>query len=383
MLSGSPIAGAPLSSLGDGGAVLLPFVKLAPGRNPRLVLDPQGGCLRQELHLFHFVDGQGLRRRSDSELFAQPNFTAETDDAELRIEDAFRTTDRRVSVVYSERDAGAGTLALKRIDSTQYPPEKDPPPAPRFVFNNPAFIPFYRGGLWWQPDDVAVVEDTAIAVVVQSGTAHAVELECSNLFPFGFQPPIWNVQVQEFNLGGALIPNGLQCGFPIELTHGAGSFAPCSFRARARDDSDPLNPCYSPWRYYLAGYWRPLHPAFPDLTCASSYELFGLDAQVCHLPDFTEVAGGRSVAMVYEEYFRAGERVSPTCIFVEGYSPSATPFLVVHDWLFTLRGEMAVAFQDETGRRISLNLESIISASCGEGTAPFTGDPDQNPLDFE
>lgn len=385
MLSGFPVSGAPISGLGEAGT-LYPLERLCPGRNPRLVLDPDGGCLRQELHLFHLVEGGGLRRRSESGQFNTPHFTPETADDELRIEDAFRTSDRRVSVIYSERDALAGTLALKRIDSTPWPPFKAPPTAPRFTFTNPAWLPFYTGGLWWNPEGGAIVETATIEVTVGSGTVHAVELETSPIFPSGFEP-VWPDHY-EFTVGGTPLGPGFPAHFDIDLAHGGGTMNPCAFRARCRDDSDPLNPCYSPWRYYLAGYRRPKHPTLPpEQTVVLSYNpapddpLFNII--VCHPPDFTEGAGGQSVSMIYEEFFSPGVRLSSTCVEVYGYTPTGSPFLIRHDWLFLLRSHMPVSFQDETGRRFNFTLAGLVSADAGEGAPIFSGSTQQQPLDFE
>lgn len=387
MLSGAPVSGAPLSAVDAGtGTAPLVFKRLAAGRNPRLVLDPGGGCLRQELQLFHFADS-GLHRRAQSELFNNANVTPETDDTERRIEDAFVTTDRRVSVVYSERDPGLGTLQLLRIDSTPYPAAKAPPGAPRFTMNSPSYLTFERGGHWNNPLNFTTVEDRSLQVAVTTGTVHAVELQCANVFPSGYHPPIWVEQVQEVNAGGAVMPPGSPADFVISLAHGDGVMQPCAFRARCRDDSDPANPCYSAWRYYLAGYHDPYNPNVPDpiFTMVISYGVDPLNANdviVCHPPDYAEIGkGGAIVHMIYDAFVH-GDLLG-TCVRAKGRRPSSA-FLIVHDWTFLLASHTPVKFEDENGRTFALTIKGLLCNSAGEGNVTLpTNFADQQPLDFE
>ncbi len=375
MFSGAPFSTVPFSALEDAAAPVGNLRLLAPGRSPRLILDFGGACLRPELQLFHVLAGSGIMRRGEESRFETPEATPETDDVGIQLEDAVRTSDRRVSVLYSDRSSGPGTYELKRIDSVPFPAEKIPPPAPRFVFTNPASLGFYLGGPWHDQGITSTDERTLGVQVPLTGTVHAIELQCRTTYPTGYVPS-WPEQNQTYEPGGVL-PPGIEVAFSINLTHGGHTMSPVAFRARARDDTDPLNPCYSAWRYYLAGYYDPTLAAF------DTYTPVGTAVDITYSTDQILMAGGSFVQLTWEAFF-VGTRLSSTSFRAVGRASVGGPFSIFHDWITTVRAYMPVEFQDENGRYLNFTLISQPSADAGEGNAPYTGQPlTQIPWDFE
>lgn len=368
--SSAPFSAVPFSAL-DSESTGKTFRLLAPGRNPRLILDFGGGCLRRELQLFAMEPGAGMQRRPELQRFNTRIATPLEDETNLAIENVIRSVDRRVTVLYSVRDPDAGTYELKRLDSIPYPFYKEPPSAPSFLFSNPASLTFDRGGLW--ADGGGVTETRSLLCTVGAiGTTHAVELQCSSYFPFGYEPEFPD-QHLEYNAGGAVLGPGTVAGFDVELTHGGGLMSPCAFRIRSRDDTDPEAPCYSTWRYYLAGYYDPTMDG-PDVTPSD------FDVVVCNPADYSAFAGGSVVRMVYDTFF-IGTRLSANCVLAAARFPSGV-FTVFHDWTTTGRGKMNVRFQDEDGQGFNFELLSILSTSSGEGAATVSLPLDQVPLQF-
>lgn len=370
----STFSEVPFAALPDGDAVTDTFRLLGPGRTPRLLLDFGGGCFPPHLQLFYLEEGGGLRRRSEASRFEDVETTPLEDDEHLAIETVIRTQDRRVAVLYSARDPIEGTYELRRLDSVPFPAAKTPPEAPRFIFTNSAYLPFYLGSPWRDVPS-PTVNDVTIAVSVQGGTVHAVELECSSEFPTGYHPDFAE-QVQEYNSGGAVLGEGHVASFTVSLTHGGGVMSPCAFRARCRDDTDPEVPCYSKWRYYLAGYYDPTTDPVTDVTPV------GIDAQVCYPASYQVVAGGRDIQMTYEAWF-VGERINSNCFMAAGRLAAGGIFTIVHDWTVIARAYMSVEFMDENLERFAFTLISIESYSTGEGNATVTAPQTQVPWDFE
>lgn len=383
-ISDLPISDAAISDDPIAGTVA--FRRLGPGRNPRLLLDFGGGCLRQDVQLFHFLDTAGLYRRAEPDQFNTPYLTVETDDDELRLEAAVRTTDRRISLLYSERDVMAGTLALKRIDSTPYPVKKLPPAAPRFVFNNLAYFPFETGSLFNSPAGTVTQARQIQVVAGASGTIHGIELECASYYPSGYIPTTWVDQIQDYTPGG-VIAHGQPVQFPISLTHGGGVMAPLAYRARCRDDSDPLNPCYSLWRYYLVGYWDPADPPGPINGAVASYTTLSPlspDVCVCPTPPSSYVKGGRTVRMETEQYYigamGSGLCGGGTCVQATAFPTAGGP---IHHWLYRRRSYTSIIFTDENLRVFAFPLLGLESSSSGEGAPVVSLGSAQFPLDFE
>lgn len=195
------------------------------------------------VQVFHVKDGVGVVRRESSDDFVTtyPSVMATSKDVKLQL--AFRTTDRRISVLFGLRNRKTGRWQHQRLDSVPYSDS---------LIRRPNFVNWTDpGGDVMRALGVAAWSDAVttgeyILRVQTQDECDAIEVAASADYPFGSEPP-FDQQAQE--VGGGFIAGGFH-DFSFEITHGGGNCSLVAFRARVRRTVGEIT-CYSPWRYTI------------------------------------------------------------------------------------------------------------------------------------
>jgi hypothetical protein len=241
---------------------------LGAGRSPRVVSDyfpaQVGGtnvCPPSiEVQLFWLKDGQGMKRRSSGDNYGTDYATVLAHSAYNRLHQAVRTEDRRISVMYSQRNLATGRYQFRRVDSKTFPDSALR--RPLFINSNVTGFDLYTTGeeMWYRDGDPV---NTWYLRVQTQDAADEIEVAAAPDYPSGLLPP-FNLQVQTASVVNA----GDFQTFAFTINHGAGYSDLMAFRARVKRTVGG-NTCYSPWRYLVLPTAYPLTGAVGDFltTC--------------------------------------------------------------------------------------------------------------------
>jgi len=195
-----------------------------------------------------YLTTSGMVRLQESDRYTVEYPTVLTGSPLRRLQKLFRTTDRRVSVVYGQRNLTTGRWLLGRVDSIPYNDSL----LRRPVFKNwsdPAFD-IMRGlgsaGYWMH---VGLETDGFALRVETQDACDAIEVAASATYPSGGLHP-FDQQEQEADGGGSGYSAGGSHDFSFDITYGNGSVSLVAFRARTRRTIADIT-CYSPWRYVI------------------------------------------------------------------------------------------------------------------------------------
>lgn len=98
------------------------FSSYGPGRTPRALLDAPRQPQRSDVLVFYCHDGNDrLEFRVQGDRYQTATGTGLTGVANLAVEGLAKAVDSRLQVIYSDRDASAGTYSLERLVSVLYP----------------------------------------------------------------------------------------------------------------------------------------------------------------------------------------------------------------------------------------------------------------------
>ena len=208
---------------------------------PSQVLPPHICPPEVDVQLFYIRPGVGMERRQESDDWDVAYPTVVGYHSGRRVEEAVKTTDRRVSVILSRRTASTGRYAMERADSVPYTDAL----LRRPTFENwssPAADLMASGYQAWY-DPTSQTTQTWHLRVSTAQDVDAIEVQASGDFPSGIAPtfPLDNQE------SGPLSAGGIH-DFDFSVTHGGGTLSHVAFRARTRREILGVT-CYSPWRY--------------------------------------------------------------------------------------------------------------------------------------
>lgn len=271
---------------------------------------------------------------------------------------------------------------------SERPPVLLPPvlARPHFSMGEVNDVTWYRGELYRSGTGAPV--SYPLRVVVDDA-CDAVELQCSDLFPVGFQPDkyvpggppfIWTEQPQE--VVGPYAP-GATPTFNVLVSHGNGVMSPAAFRIRTRKDFGGQI-CYSPWRYWLA------IPEPEPVAATSDTGSCGREQIICANMPGDWYLGPRPPGTTGPPCTDPGPSTPPggtNCVFLTGAwtEPFTLPLQFYFSYAFFGRNKVLLNFSD---RHLQHNgtARSRVSSSTS-GTSPFqpnTGfvNTDQSPLEI-
>jgi F5/8 type C domain-containing protein len=305
-----------------------------PGRTPRCVLDlfpesPDPDVCPPDVNVqvLYFEPDEFLTRLQQDDLFAVKYVTEVATLPTRYLEELFPTDGRRLGAYWVEHNELAGTYAENIHWSLPYPDGALHEP----VFEGVTFdLVWLRGEPWRNPSG-STTTDVYFWRVKTRDPCDAIEIQCANTFPSGFQPHtggIWTEQVTDSIAEGYPSLDAEDfVDFNITVDHGFGTMTPIAFRARTRKTVASVT-CYSPWRYYFAAqeaitgqFTDPLHQLHNcdrDATVcwapviAPWYYEHGFDDRGCHPCDDNPVCDASFCA--------------PDGFFVGGWQPDS-PFL--------------------------------------------------------
>lgn len=365
------------------------------GRTPRAVTDwfptrVAGNVCPPDVdvQVFWLKDGQGMQRRSSADVYNADNATPLTSSSWNRLHQAFRTEDRRVSVMYSQRNVVTGRYLFRRVDSKVYPDSKLR--RPLFIATNGLGTDlFVNGGEAWR--GAPATQDWYLRCQTQDA-ADAIEVGASIYYPSGNNPP-FDQQEQELTVVNA----GDFDDAVFSITHGGGAMSLTAFRARARRTVAGVT-CYSPWRYMLVpAEWGPgLTPA-DFLTTCDRDSMIDVDARMHWLMDGL-VEGSRLTAeSARNDYSPCGstpvitaEDTGPGSAYpgywfaggVRNTGPSFPFPTHVQNWAIRRRPFARVDFTAD-GVRYTGRMVGNVIGTAGAGVAPaFTWPETRFPSQF-
>lgn len=255
------------------------WTNIGDGRCPRLIDDEFPSQLASgtavcppvvDTHLFYLKSGAGMVRRCWSDLFNADLDTVVTYNSGRRLEAVVKSTDRRITVVGSDRNIVTGRRSLFRADSRIFPDALLHRPS--FTAWSSPFNDLYRNdNAWNDPPSALITEDWHLRVVTPDA-CDAIEVVAFGTpaapFPTGLEP-VWDIQPQENTSGFS--PGGF-ADFDFAITHGHGQMSPCCFRARIRKTVSSVT-CYSPWRYMVVPVAYPHEPDDIDVSVNCDHDL--------------------------------------------------------------------------------------------------------------
>lgn len=214
-----------------------------------------------DVHLFYVKSTGAVVRIEQSSGYATEVATPIPSSSFVRLQKAFRTDDRRVSLLYDQHNIVTGRHQLRRVDSVIY--RDSLLTRPTFEnYSSPFNDVMQAGYLAWSTPDDSLTTDNWHVRVSTSQQVDAIELETRKWFPYGSgDGAIWDPH-SEYAPGGGIGP-GFFADFSVAIHHGfnneltKGWMDPCSFRARTRKVVDEQT-CYSPWRYTIVAPSYPL-----------------------------------------------------------------------------------------------------------------------------
>jgi hypothetical protein len=326
-------------------AALNPYTleMLEPGVSPRVVRDFETLCFPGPwVQLFYGQTGAGTVRRDEDERFRTVHNTTLTDNnVHRRLEEAFRTTDRRLTVLHSIHDPVHGTYALQRLNTGKYTDKIPRPLRPNFVPNvgNVSDL-YWLGGFFWRNPMNATPTNSLQLTVRASEAVTAMQVAALNSYPGGYRP-VFDQQVQEYAPGGGIASGGSHT-FNFNVVHGGLTMKPCTFRARTR-----IGTCYGPWRYFIAAFQGDPDAAWAEVH--TSLVNCGRDVFVQLPPPGTLIYpfryGGHHPSPCDSE---APPHVGPNDFLEGGYTESSV-FLIKHQWTVAVRSQIGISFEDENG----------------------------------
>lgn len=226
------------------------WVTVGPGMSPRLINDlfpfvvaPHICPPQVDVQLFYNKAGAGIKRRQQSDNFGVDYDSPLTWSTNRRVEELFKTDDRRVGAIVSRRVPLTGRIVKEELYSTPYTDA---------LLRRPSFLPWsspsldlYQSGeqAWYTPGFEET--NTWNLRVGTTDACDAIEVGASILIPFGTEPP-FDEQEQS---SGAKGPGGFH-DFTFTITHGDEHMSLTAFRARIRRTIGEVT-CYSPWRYMV------------------------------------------------------------------------------------------------------------------------------------
>lgn len=195
-----------------------------------------------DVQVCYLKPGTGMVRLEQSTYYAEEFPTVLTYSAQRYLQQMFRTEDRRVSVLYSQRTPSTGRWLFGRTDSTPYADSL----LRRPTFTNwtsPSQDIMRSLGDAWR---TGAATTTWFLGVVTQDLCDAIEVQASAVYPTSGDDFDQQPQVAVHPGSGYTPGNGTY--FSFEITHGAGTCSLVAFRARVRRDVGDVT-CYSPWRY--------------------------------------------------------------------------------------------------------------------------------------
>lgn len=234
------------------------WLNVGNGRTPRCVLDlfpvTVGGtnvCPPDaDVQVFYMKPGTGMVRREQSTAYGTEYPGALADSTKVYLERAYRTTDRRVSVSYSQRNTVTGRYQLSRVNSKRYRDSLLSRPSFIPQVGGPAFDLTQSGEQAFSTPTSSTTTDTWQLGVQVVEACDAVEVEGRADYPTGVNPAFTDYQAEFTGDYGAGFPAAGWHYFAVSLTHGNGTCSLKAFRVRARKTVGPST-CYSPWRYMV------------------------------------------------------------------------------------------------------------------------------------
>lgn len=227
------------------------WINMGPGMSPCLINDLFPFVVAEhicppanDVQLFYNKTGAGIKRRDSVDDFNTDYDTPLGWSTNRRVEEAFKTTDRRVGIVVSRRIPSTGRYVLEPLHSTPYTDA---------LLHRPTFLPWSSPSLdlfqsgesgWYSPFPGTETNNWNLRVGT-TDACDAIEVAASGGIPLG-SLPAFDQQEQE---SGAKSAGGFH-DFQFSITHGGYSMSLRSFRARIRRTVGEIT-CYSPWRYMV------------------------------------------------------------------------------------------------------------------------------------
>lgn len=319
-----------------------------------------------------YLTASGMVRLQESDRYTVAYPTVLTGSPLRHLHKMFRTTDRRVSVVYGQRNLTTGRWLLGRVDSLPYNDSL----LRRPVFQNwtdPAFD-VMRGlggvGVWLYPG--TATSEFVLGVQTQDD-CDAIEVAASAIYPSGGLHP-FDQQEQESVGGGSGFSAGGQVYFAFDITYGSGSISLVAFRARTRRTIGDVT-CYSPWRYVIIP--PAIYTTIPDVDISVNCDRDLLLSITERLTGFggpglmearreTDVSAGPDP----RPFVCSDTPVGPTpgYWFVGGtqnHEPSYPFPTHIVRYVWRVRGYQDFNFTDEDGHYASTVIGDTISAAGG------------------
>lgn len=369
------------------------------GRSPRVVCDnfpttvagPNVCPPEIDVQLFYIKSTGALVRIEQSSGFSTEVATPAPASSFTKIHRAFRTVDRRVSVLYSQRDLVTGRYAYKRLDSKPY--NDSLLLRPSFINSPSPFNDLMQTAhlAWSDPVDQLTTDNWSLRVST-SQTVDAIELQARSRYPDGALPT-WTDYTDSYAPGGG-IGAGFFADFSVPLTHGWDAdrdFSPTemaymslvAFRARTMKVVLGVT-CYSPWRYLIIPTSFPLvgDPSYDDQSVHCSRDVYvdiprRLDFQRAGLVE--GVRGSQISARTDPNPFVCTDGVAvmpPFYWFVGGETNTGPSFPFpthVQNWEVRRRAVQAFDFTDEDGRYRG-NVIGVVLETTSSGGPPDNWD---------
>jgi hypothetical protein len=240
------------------------------GRTPRCVLDyfptsvgPHVCPPEIDVQVFYLLDGTGMLRREQASSYGTASVTVLPNSTATRLHRAFRTTDRRVSVLLSRHTPATGRFVYERVDSVPFRDSLLARPS-FWNWSSPSFDLVQSGEQAWAMSGVTTNAWALRVGVVDD--VDGVEIVCAATYPSG-DDSVFTEQAQSY---GAVTAGGWH-DFSVNITSGEGTMDLVAFRARTWRDVGEVT-CYSPWRYLMiAASWPMADP--DDIVCNCDRDL--------------------------------------------------------------------------------------------------------------
>lgn len=222
------------------------------GRTPRCCLDyfpttvgPHVCPPEIDVQVVYMKPGTGMVRLEQSTYYSTEYPTVLSDSSFRYLHQFYRTEDRRLSVLYYQRDLSTGRYLPGRVDSVPY--NDSLLRRPNLInWSDPGFDVMRGLGEAW--NSVGVQTDDYFLRVQTQDDCDAIEVAASVGYPSGALHP-FDQQVQEEAPGGGWTA-GSTHDFAFSITYGNGAVSLVAFRARTRRTIGEIT-CYSPWRYTI------------------------------------------------------------------------------------------------------------------------------------